>query len=54
MTRLSPMTDLSAPLPVRQVGALNGGRRVDYVLQERPFESLNEYVFAFQSHLCYW
>ncbi|XP_037088440.1 LOW QUALITY PROTEIN: phospholipase DDHD2-like [Pollicipes pollicipes] len=36
------------------VGSLNGGRRVDYVLQEKPFESLNEYVFAFQSHLCYW
>ncbi|XP_043218862.1 phospholipase DDHD2-like isoform X3 [Amphibalanus amphitrite] len=40
--------------PTGPVGSLNGGRRVDYVLQERPFESLNEYVFAFQSHLCYW
>ena len=37
-----------------KVGSLNGGRRVDYVLQEKPFESLNEYVFAFQSHLTYW
>jgi len=36
------------------MGAINGGRRVDYVLQEAPFESLNEYMFAFASHLCYW
>uniref|UniRef100_S4RBK1 DDHD domain-containing protein n=1 Tax=Petromyzon marinus TaxID=7757 RepID=S4RBK1_PETMA len=37
-----------------RVGALNGGRRVDYVLQEKPIESFNEYLFALQSHLCYW
>lgn len=43
----------SAPCSIK-VGSLNGGRRIDYVLQEKPFESLNEYVFAFQSHLCYW
>ncbi|XP_007935106.1 SEC23-interacting protein [Orycteropus afer afer] len=37
-----------------KVGMLNGGRRVDYVLQEKPIESFNEYLFALQSHLCYW
>uniref|UniRef100_A0A8B9L3I5 DDHD domain containing 2 n=1 Tax=Astyanax mexicanus TaxID=7994 RepID=A0A8B9L3I5_ASTMX len=36
------------------VGKLNGGRRIDYVLQETPIESFNEYLFAIQSHLCYW
>ncbi|KAG1951072.1 SEC23-interacting protein isoform X2 [Pimephales promelas] len=37
-----------------QVGLLNGGNRIDYVLQEKPIESFNEYLFALQSHLCYW
>lgn len=37
-----------------KVGMLNGGRRIDYVLQEKPIESFNEYIFALQSHLCYW
>ncbi|NXA40139.1 S23IP protein, partial [Eudromia elegans] len=37
-----------------KVGKLNGGRRIDYVLQEKPIESFNEYLFALQSHLCYW
>uniref|UniRef100_A0A9J8CRH0 SEC23 interacting protein n=1 Tax=Cyprinus carpio carpio TaxID=630221 RepID=A0A9J8CRH0_CYPCA len=37
-----------------KVGMLNGGNRVDYVLQEKPIESFNEYLFALQSHLCYW
>ncbi|XP_042187434.1 phospholipase DDHD2 isoform X1 [Oncorhynchus tshawytscha] len=37
-----------------KVGMLNGGRRIDYVLQEAPIESFNEYLFAIQSHLCYW
>ncbi|XP_068404772.1 SEC23-interacting protein isoform X2 [Eschrichtius robustus] len=37
-----------------KVGTLNGGRRIDYVLQEKPIESFNEYLFALQSHLCYW
>ncbi|KAJ8396938.1 hypothetical protein AAFF_G00012610 [Aldrovandia affinis] len=37
-----------------RVGMLNGGRRIDYVLQEKPIESFNEYLFAIQSHLCYW
>ena len=27
---------------------------IDYVLQEAPLESFNEYVFAVTSHLCYW
>ncbi|XP_068130714.1 phospholipase DDHD2-like [Hyperolius riggenbachi] len=36
------------------VGMLNGGQRFDYVLQEAPIESFNEYLFALQSHLCYW
>ncbi|KAM4748055.1 triacylglycerol hydrolase DDHD2 isoform 2-T2 [Rhinophrynus dorsalis] len=48
------------PAPVKQdptqidVGMLNGGQRFDYVLQEKPIESFNEYLFALQSHLCYW
>ena len=33
---------------------LNHGCRIDYVLQEAPYESFNEYVFALGSHLCYW
>lgn len=37
-----------------KVGMLNGGRRFDYVLQEKPIEMFNQYVFAIQSHLCYW
>lgn len=37
-----------------KVGMLNGGHRIDYVLQEKPIESFNEYLFALQSHLCYW
>lgn len=40
-------TDLS-------LGALNRGRRIDYVLQEAPFEFINEYIFALASHVCYW
>ncbi|XP_012268843.2 SEC23-interacting protein-like isoform X1 [Athalia rosae] len=37
-----------------KIGKLNGGRRVDYVLQEAPFEYINEYIFALTSHVCYW
>ncbi|XP_067857125.1 phospholipase DDHD2-like isoform X2 [Heptranchias perlo] len=37
-----------------KIGMLNAGRRIDYVLQEKPIESFNEYLFALQSHLCYW
>ena len=36
------------------IGMLNKGRRVDHVLQEKPIEKLNEYLFALSSHLCYW
>ena len=32
----------------------NNGERIDHVLQEKTFEKLNEYLFAMQSHLCYW
>lgn len=35
-------------------GKINKGRRIDYVLQESPFESFNEYLFALASHACYW
>ncbi|XP_077600390.1 triacylglycerol hydrolase DDHD2-like isoform X2 [Stigmatopora nigra] len=37
-----------------KMGMLNAGRRIDFVLQEKPIESFNEYLFAIQSHLCYW
>ncbi|XP_057340972.1 phospholipase DDHD2 isoform X1 [Microplitis mediator] len=37
-----------------KMGKLNGGRRIDYVLQEAPFEYINEYIFALTSHVCYW
>lgn len=40
--------------PEVKIGLLNGGSRIDYVLQEKPIESFNEYLFALQSHLCYW
>ncbi|XP_020510113.1 SEC23-interacting protein isoform X1 [Labrus bergylta] len=40
--------------PEVKIGLLNGGNRIDYVLQEKPIESFNEYLFALQSHLCYW
>lgn len=36
------------------IGILNNGKRVDYVLQEAPFEFFNEYIFALTSHVCYW
>ncbi|XP_068627293.1 serine-rich adhesin for platelets [Battus philenor] len=39
---------------VEMLGKLNGGRRVDYVLQEAPFEMINEYLFAMSSHVGYW
>lgn len=40
--------------PGEMLGRLNNGRRVDYVLQEAPFEMINEYIFAMSSHVCYW
>lgn len=35
-------------------GKINNGKRIDYVLQESPIESFNEYLFALASHACYW
>lgn len=52
--------ELETPEPPRddepqvKIGMLNGGNRIDFVLQEKPIESFNEYLFALQSHLCYW
>ncbi|CAL1267847.1 unnamed protein product, partial [Larinioides sclopetarius] len=37
-----------------KIGLLNGGKRIDYVLQEKPIEALNDYVFALTSHATYW
>lgn len=37
-----------------RIGKVNGGRRIDYVLQEAPLESFNEYLFALTSHVGYW
>ncbi|XP_066595634.1 SEC23-interacting protein isoform X2 [Prorops nasuta] len=37
-----------------KVGKLNGGRRIDYVLQEAPFECITNYLSALTSHVCYW
>lgn len=37
-----------------KIGKLNGGNRIDYVLQEAPLESFNEYLFALTSHVVYW
>lgn len=58
--RRSPSLDASFeclnifPNDTTQVGKLNGGRRLDYVLQEKPIELFNEYIFAFTSHANYW
>lgn len=44
--------------PIKQkpikIGKLNGGNRIDFVLQEAPLESFNEYLFALTSHVVYW
>ncbi|XP_014272085.1 mucin-3A isoform X2 [Halyomorpha halys] len=37
-----------------KVGRLNDGRRIDYVLQEAPLETFNQYISAIRSHLVYW
>uniref|UniRef100_H3DEQ3 DDHD domain containing 2 n=1 Tax=Tetraodon nigroviridis TaxID=99883 RepID=H3DEQ3_TETNG len=50
----SPSPTEQPEQPEVQMGMLNGGRRIDFVLQEKPIESFNEYLFAIQSHLCYW
>ncbi|KAM5264182.1 triacylglycerol hydrolase DDHD2 isoform 2-T2 [Ctenodactylus gundi] len=47
-------SDVLPEVPPVNVGMLNRGQRIDYVLQEKPIESFNEYLFALQSHLCYW
>ncbi|NWQ90038.1 DDHD2 Phospholipase, partial [Burhinus bistriatus] len=49
-----PPAAVKEEAPVINVGRLNGGNRIDYVLQEKPIESFNEYLFALQGHLCYW
>ncbi|KAK7934068.1 hypothetical protein WMY93_004964 [Mugilogobius chulae] len=49
-----PVSSEQLEEPQIKMGMLNGGRRIDYVLQEKPIESFNEYLFAIQSHLCYW
>ncbi|KAJ2942344.1 hypothetical protein O0L34_g15894 [Tuta absoluta] len=54
-----PMTEKEATiteeaLTPEMLGALNSGRRVDYVLQEAPFEMINEYLSSMTSHVCYW
>jgi len=46
----SPVQEEVLVLPAK----INDGRRVDYVIQEAPLESFNEYLFAISSHLCYW
>lgn len=44
-----------AEVPIKEsVGVLNKGRRVDYVLQESPFELFSEYISSLRSHVCYW
>jgi DDHD domain len=35
-------------------GKLNGGRRIDYMLQEKEIDRANEYVAALAAHSCYW
>lgn len=47
-------TTTSEADPVIRIGKLNGGCRIDYVLQEAPLESFNEYLFALTSHVVYW
>ncbi|KAL5017539.1 hypothetical protein ScPMuIL_007128 [Solemya velum] len=59
MQELAQQEDDTASLTSNQdedisVGLLNEGRRIDYVLQERPIESFNDYIFALASHGCYW
>jgi len=39
---------------VSRFGHLNGGRRIDYTLQEKEVENVNEYVFALSAHSVYW
>merc|ERR1719383_1098066 len=50
--RVSPTQELENNLVIP--ARLNNGRRIDYVLQEAPMESFNEYLWSLASHLCYW
>ncbi|GIY09838.1 SEC23-interacting protein [Caerostris extrusa] len=45
---------IEPPVEGTKIGLLNGGRRIDYVLQEKPIEAINEYLFALSSHATYW
>lgn len=36
------------------ISQMNNGGRIDFVLQEKPIEILNEYIFALAAHACYW
>ncbi|CAB4060624.1 unnamed protein product [Lepeophtheirus salmonis] len=49
---ISRREDECNPKTIRS--GLNGGNRIDFVLQEAPLESFNEYLFAIASHICYW
>lgn len=53
-TKLAEEDELDCLNPSHLDAALNSGQRIDFVLQEAPYESFNEYVFALGSHLCYW
>lgn len=52
--KMNPEEELTQEVTDIPLGSLNKGRRVDYVLQEAPFEFINEYIFALTSHVCYW
>ena len=55
MARKADEADLADQTNPRSLDSpLNGGRRIDHVLQEAPLESFNEYLFALASHLGYW
>ena len=41
------------PIGIR-TGQLNGGKRIDYMLQESEIENANEYVAALAAHSSYW
>lgn len=58
-TEPNPPRDLTPEVGIEAkvdplIGKLNGGNRIDHVLQEKPIEKLNEYLFALSSHLTYW
>jgi DDHD domain len=50
----SSSTAAAASYSVVTTGRLNGGRRIDYMLQEKELDRANEYVAAFAAHSCYW